>query len=132
MPKLAAFPKAFMQQLCKEGTMTVSEWIQLASTLDVQGLEWYAGFLEMADEKNWPRFRQEVEDTGKVIPMMCCSPDFTHPDPAFRQRQIDQEKRWIDLAAALGASFCRVLSGQRRPEVSRSDAIGQESQPLVE
>ena len=39
MPRLAAFPKAFMQALCKEGTMTVSEWIQLASTLDVQGLE---------------------------------------------------------------------------------------------
>ena len=35
MPKLAAFPKAFMQALCKEGSMTVSEWIKLASTLDV-------------------------------------------------------------------------------------------------
>ena len=57
MPKLAAFPKAFMQALCKEGTMTISEWIKLASNLDVQGLEWDAGFLEMADEKNWAGFR---------------------------------------------------------------------------
>jgi hypothetical protein len=57
MPRLAAFPKAFMQALCKDGTMTVSEWIRLASTLEVEGLEWYAGFLEMADEANWPRFR---------------------------------------------------------------------------
>ena len=48
--------------------MKVSEWIQLASKLEIQGLEWYAGFLEMADETNWPRFRREVEDTGKVIP----------------------------------------------------------------
>ena len=60
MPKLAAFPKAFMQALCKDGTMTVSEWIQLASKLEIDGLEWYAGFLEMADEGNWPRFRKEV------------------------------------------------------------------------
>jgi sugar phosphate isomerase/epimerase len=27
------------------------------------------------------------------------------------------------MAAALGCSFCRVLSGQRRPEISREDGI---------
>jgi len=123
MPKLAAFPKAFMQALCKEGTMTVSEWIQLASKLDVQGLEWYAGFLEMADESNWPRFRKEVEDTGKVIPMMCCSPDFTHPDAAFRDKEIAKQKRWIDMTHTLGGSYCRVLSGQRRPELSIDEGV---------
>lgn len=118
MPKLAAFPKAFMQALCKDGTMTVSEWIQLASKLHIDGLEWYAGFLEMADEGNWTRFRKEVEDTGKVIPMMCCSPDFTHPDPTFRKAEIAKQKRWIDMTVALGGSYCRVLSGQKRPGVS--------------
>lgn len=55
--------------------------------------------------------------------MLCCSPDFTHPDPRFRQEQIDNEKRWIDMSAALGATFCRVLSGQRRPDVSREDGL---------
>ncbi len=123
MPKLAAFPKAFMQALCKDGTMRVSEWIALASELEVQGLEWYAGFIEMADERNWPRFRQEVEDTGKVIPMMCCSPDFTHPDAAFRGKEIAKQKRWIDMTHTLGGSYCRVLSGQRRPEVSVGEGV---------
>lgn len=123
MPKLAAFPKAFMPALCKEGSMTVSEWIRLASKLDVQGLEWYAGFLEMADEANWPRFRREVEETGKVIPMMCCSPDFTHPDPDFRGREIAKQKRWIEMTHALGGSYCRVLSGQRRPELGIAEGV---------
>lgn len=123
MPKLAAFPKAFMQALCKEGTMTVSEWITLASKLDVQGLEWYAGFLEMADEANWLRFRQEVECHGMVIPMMCCSPDFTHPDAAFREKEIAKQKRWIDMTHTLGGSYCRVLSGQRRPELSVDEGV---------
>ena len=44
MPRLAVFPKAFMQALCKDGSMRVSEWIELAAKLDVEGLEWYAGF----------------------------------------------------------------------------------------
>ena len=123
MPQLAAFPKAFMQALCKDGTMKVSEWIDLASKLDIDGLEWYAGFLEMADESNWPRFRREVEDRGKVIPMMCCSPDFTHPDAAFRAKEIAKQKRWIDMTHALGGSYCRVLSGQRRPELSIDQGV---------
>jgi sugar phosphate isomerase/epimerase len=118
MPKLAAFPKAFMQALCKDGTMKLSEWIALASKLDIDGLEWYAGFLEMADEWKWKHFRKQVEDCGKVIPMMCCSPDFTHPDEAFRKKEIAKQKKWIDMTQALGGSYCRVLSGQRRPELS--------------
>ncbi len=123
MPKLAAFPKAYMHALCKDGSMNVSEWIKLASTLEVEGLEWYAGFLEMENEANWSRFRKEVEDTGRVIPMMCCSPDFTHPDAAFRENQISQQKHWIDMTKALGGSYCRVLSGQRRPELSIDEGV---------
>jgi sugar phosphate isomerase/epimerase len=123
MPQLAAFPKAFMQELCKTGTMQVSEWIELASTLDLDGLEWYAGFLEMADETNWALFRHDVEARGLVVPMLCCSPDFTHPDPNFRQREIEKQLRWIDMTQALGGTYCRVLSGQRRPELSLDEGV---------
>lgn len=123
MPKLAVFPKAFMQALCKDGTMTVSEWINLAVTLDVDGLEWYAGFLEMADEKNWPRFREEVERRGKSIPMMCCSPDFTIPDTTLREKEIAKQKGWIDMTAQLGGSYCRVLSGQRREGLTEEEGL---------
>jgi sugar phosphate isomerase/epimerase len=123
MPKLAVFPKAFMQALCKEGSMKVSEWIDLAAQLPVDGLEWYSGFLEMADRANWSVFRQKVESHGKVIPMLCCSPDFTHPDIAFRKKEIEKQKKWIEMAHILGGSYCRVLSGQRRPELSMEEGI---------
>jgi sugar phosphate isomerase/epimerase len=123
MPKLAVFPKAFMQALCKDGTMRVAEWIELAVALNVDGLEWYAGFLEMKNENNWPIFRKHVESYGKSIPMMCCSPDFTHPDRSFREKEIEKQKRWIDMTFALGGSYCRVLSGQRRPEISIPDGV---------
>ncbi|MEP7259006.1 MAG: sugar phosphate isomerase/epimerase family protein [Flavitalea sp.] len=123
MPKLAAFPKAYMQALCKDGTMTVSEWITLAATLDIDGLEWYAGFLEMKDKSKWIGFRKEVEEHGKQIPMMCCSPDFTHPDLDFRNKEIAKQKEWIDMTHTLGGSYCRVLSGQRRPELSIDEGV---------
>lgn len=123
MPRLAAFPKAFMQALCKDGSMKVSEWIDLACELDIDGLEWYAGFLEMQDQRNWEKFRKQVEDRGKVIPMMCCSPDFTHPERAFREKEINKQKGWIDMTQTLGGTYCRVLSGQRRPGLSVADGV---------
>jgi len=123
MPKLAAFPKAFMQALCKDGTMKLEEWIHLASTLEVEGLEWYAGFLDMEDQSKWLTYRKMVEDTGKIIPMMCCSPDFTHPDKAFRDKEIAKQKHWIDMTHTLGGTYCRVLSGQKRPELTLDEGV---------
>lgn len=123
MPKLAVFPKAFMQELCKDGTMKVSEWIDLAVQLNIDGIEWYAGFLEMADTENWPIFRKQVESHGMVIPMLCCSPDFTHPDASFREKEIEKQKHWIQMTHVLGGSYCRVLSGQRRPELSMEQGV---------
>ena len=123
MPRLAVFPKAFMHALCKDGTMTISEWIELAVKLDIDGLEWYAGFLEMKEKKNWSGFRRQVEDHGKSIPMMCCSPDFTHSDPVFRKKEIEKQKYWIDMTQELGGSYCRVLSGQKRPELSIDEGV---------
>lgn len=123
MPKLAVFPKAFMNALCKDGSMKVSEWIDIATKLDVDGLEWYAGFIEMQDERSWKEFRIQVEDRGKTIPMMCCSPDFTHPDAAFRNIEIEKQKRWIEMTSILGGKYCRVLSGQRRPELTKDEGV---------
>jgi sugar phosphate isomerase/epimerase len=123
MPKLAAFPKAYMDPMVVDGTMTIRQWVDLASTLDIDGLEFYSGFLELKDRKMWSQSRRIVADKGLEIPMLCCSPDFTHPDQKFRQQQIDLEKGWIDMTVELGGSFCRVLSGQRRPEVSRADGL---------
>jgi sugar phosphate isomerase/epimerase len=113
-----------MDPLCVDGSMTIAGWIDLASTLEIDGLEFYSGFLELErDPSAAARARAQCEDKNLAIPMLCCSPDFTHPDPAFRGQQADQQRRWIDLCAELGGQFCRVLSGQRRPEISRDEGV---------
>ncbi|HRP05976.1 MAG TPA: sugar phosphate isomerase/epimerase family protein, partial [Opitutaceae bacterium] len=118
MPRLAAFPKAFVRALCKDGTMTLQQWVDLAAPLKLDGLEYYSGFLELQDPACWVDARRMVERAGMVIPMLCCSPDFSQPDPELRRKEIEREKSWIRMAATLGAGYCRVLSGQRRPELT--------------
>lgn len=123
MPKLAAFPKAFIRPLCQQNGMTVAEWVDLAAPLGLDGLEFYSGFWELSEPANWPRLRKQVESRGMTIPMMCCSPDFSQPDPELSRKEIEREKHWIRMSAALGASYCRVLSGQRRPELTREQGL---------
>ncbi|MCA9261579.1 MAG: sugar phosphate isomerase/epimerase, partial [Planctomycetales bacterium] len=122
-PPLAAFPKAELESLCTPGGMRLSTWIEQAATLDIDGLELYSGIIDLQEPAKWDEARKQAEQCRLKVPMLCCSPDFTHPDPEFRRRQVELEKGWIDMAVGLGASFCRVLSGQRRPEVTREDGL---------
>ena len=103
--------------------MSLNDWISLAATLNVPGLEFYSDCLDLRNPLKWEQYRRRTADYGMSIPMLCCSPDFTHPSSAYRTQQIEKEKYWIDMAATLGGSYCRVLSGQRRPEISKEDGI---------
>ncbi len=121
---LAAFPKCFLNDLVVTRSMSVEQWIDLAATeLDVDGLEFYWGFVPADDEVAVKKLRARIESHGLTMPMMCYSPDFTIPDAAARRREVEKEKRAIEVTAALGGRFCRVLSGQRRAEVTRDDGI---------
>jgi sugar phosphate isomerase/epimerase len=119
---LAVFPKCFLDQLCVTGEMTLDEWILLSDELDVDGLEFYWGFTPQNPEE-LDRVRRMVEERGRSIPMMCYSSDFTKPDPMERAQEVEEQKKAIAATAQLGGKYCRVLTGQRRPEVSREQGV---------
>lgn len=120
---LAAFPKCFLDALCVTREMTVDQWINLSARFDIDGLEFYWGFTPPDDPGEWERLRKRVETQGRSIPMMCFSPDFTKPSLAERKREIETQKKAIRATVGLGGKFCRVLSGQRRPGVSREQGL---------
>ena len=122
MPKIAAFPKGFIKQLVS-GEMSIYRWIDLATELKIDGLEFYNDFADVKDPLNWPKIRKAVEETGMVIPMMCASPDFTIPEPEGRAREVEKEIASIRMSAELGAKYCRVLSGQRRKNITREEGL---------
>jgi sugar phosphate isomerase/epimerase len=120
---LAAFPKCFLDQLCVTGEMTVDRWIDLSAELDIDGLEFYWGFTPWEDPSEIARLRARVADRGRSIPMMCYSSDFTRPEAAARAEEVEKQKQAVRTTAQLGGQFCRVLSGQRRPEVERAEGV---------
>lgn len=123
MVKLAAFPKLYMDELCVTHSMSVFEWIDLAAGLPVDGVEMYDAFLLQSDEAYLQKVRAKLAEHRLDMPMMCYSPDFTIPDTEARRREVEKESGVMRVTAALGGKYCRVLSGQRRPEVSRQQGI---------
>lgn len=123
-PKLAAFPKCYMDELCVNRTMSLADWIEIGATLGVEGLEFYSGFLE-DDEAFLNKTKALLDKLGLQMPMLCCSPDFTEPDPDLLEKEVQREKRMIEITAFFGGKYCRVLSGQRRPGLSIDAGIAQ-------
>jgi sugar phosphate isomerase/epimerase len=129
---LSAFPKCYMDALCVDRSMSVFDWIEMAAGLEVDGLEMYPGFFTSLENEYLDRIRAAIERHGMSMPMLCCSPDFTEPDDGAWQREIERERSMIDVTARLGGRFCRMLSGQRRPEVSRETGVGRVVQAIEE
>lgn len=120
---LAAFPKCFLDDLVVAKSLSVESWIDLAAEeLDIDGLEFYWGFTPR-DPESVARIRSYAAARRLAIPMMCYSPDFTKPDPSDRAAEVEKEREAIAVTAALGGRYCRVLSGQRRPDISRAEGI---------
>ncbi len=112
-----------MDELCVTRAMTVFEWIDLAATLPVDGLEMYDAFFPDLDPDYLAQVKTRLELHKLQMPMMCYSPDFTIPDAEARRAEVAKQRRVMEATSALGGAFCRVLSGQRRPEVSREQGI---------
>lgn len=131
--KISAFPKCYLDDISVHRSLSVFDWIEMAKTLDADGLEMYEGFFTSLDAGYLDSVAEAIHGAGFAMPMLCCSPDFTHPDADERKRQWDREAKMIAVARRLGGKnvVCRVLSGQRHPGIDREtglewvvDAIG--------
>jgi sugar phosphate isomerase/epimerase len=103
----------------------VFDWITMARALDADGLEMYDGFFTSVEPDYLERVGEAIAAAGFAMPMLCCSPDFTNPDRDARQRAVDREANLIAIARRLGGprTVCRVLSGQRYPEINRRQGL---------
>ena len=123
--KISAFPKCYLDDISQARTMSVFEWIEMAQQLEAEGLEMYEGFFVSLDDNYIDQIGEAIHEAGFAMPMLCCSPDFTNPDPAARQRAIDREAEMIRITRRLGGpgAACRVLTGQRYPQVQRAQGV---------
>ena len=123
--KIAAFPKCYLDDISVHHTMTVFDWIEMAKDLGAEGLEMYVGFFPTLEDAFVDSVGEAISKAGFAMPMMCCSPDFTHPDPDYRLREIEKEAAMIRVTHRLGSpgAVCRILTGQRYPDVGVEEGL---------
>ncbi len=123
--KISAFPKCYLEEIAGRRSMSVFDWVEMARSLDADGLEMYEGFFTSLEPGYLDSVGEAIASAGFAMPMLCCSPDFTSPDADARRRAADHEAEMIRVTRRLGGprAVCRVLSGQRYPEVSREQGL---------
>jgi sugar phosphate isomerase/epimerase len=121
-PRISVFPKCWFDDFVA-GTRDYEAWIREAPSLGGEGIEHYDGFFRSLQPADVDPIVRAMHETGQVTSLVCFSPDFTHPDPDERGRQVERQKAAIDLTTRLGGRFCRTLSGQRYPEMTREQGI---------
>jgi len=123
--RISAFPKGELEAIVA-GTTPLLDWIERASSLPVEGLELYSGmFPDPNDDAFVDSVGEALAGHGLQMPMLCVSPDFTHPDPGVRAAEVEREAQLITLTRQLGGpgAATRVLSGQAHPGVSREQGV---------
>ena len=123
--RISVFPKGQLDALVVDRTLTVFDWITMARVLPIEGLELYSRMFDDTSDSFVDRVGEALQAADFEMPMLCASPDFTHPDADVRARELDTEAEMIRIAARLGGrgASCRVLSGQRHPEVSAEQGL---------
>jgi sugar phosphate isomerase/epimerase len=130
-PRISVFPKCYFDDLVS-GRRNYVQWIHDAATLGGEGVEHYDEFFSSYDERDVRPVMDAMAATGQISSMLCFSPDFTHPDPSERARQLARQKRAIDLSVRIGARYCRTLSGQKYPGLSIPEGVRRAADCIID
>lgn len=123
--RISVFPKGELDALVVHKTMTLFEWIEIARALPIEGLELYSRFFDEKQDVFTERVGDALAAADLQMPMMCASPDLTHPDADTRKKEIEQQVRIMQITRKLGGAKAstRVLTGQRHPGVSVAQGL---------
>lgn len=117
--RISVFPKGELNALV-DGSLSLFDWIEAARTLPIEGLELYSRFFLDQPADFVARVGEALAAADLQMPMLCASPDFTHPDPDVRAKERSDQIEIMHIARELGGAgaSARVLTGQRHPGVS--------------
>jgi sugar phosphate isomerase/epimerase len=120
---LSCLPVSFYPDLAA-GRMTLADWFRTAARLGLDGADVSVAHIVSRQPTDLRRLARQAGDAGVDVPMLVTYTDFTHPDPGYRAKQVDELRAWIEAADRLHVTFLRVTAGQAHPHVEEPDGIG--------
>ncbi|HHX43771.1 MAG TPA: sugar phosphate isomerase/epimerase [Chloroflexi bacterium] len=119
---LSCLPVSFFTDIIA-GRMSLAEWAAMGARLGLDAIDLSILLLRDRSSAAVTAARNAIAAEGMRVAMVTSYPDFTHPDPAQRERELAMEQEVVEVAAGLGASLVRVTTGQAHPETRREEGI---------
>ena len=120
--QLSCLPVSFFSDIV-DGRMTVPNWARMALEIGLDGFDMSILFVSDCSAAPVGVLRREVDQVGLPLVMVTSYPDFTHPDPTQRERELELMRQVVQVSADLGARYVRVTAGQAHPETGRAEGI---------
>jgi sugar phosphate isomerase/epimerase len=95
----------------------------MAASLGADAIDISPMILESLEHDYLKGVRSEIEASGIGLTSITGYTDFTHPNPAVRQRELDDLGSLMAAASVLGAKYVRVTAGQAYPETGIQEGI---------
>ena len=98
--RIAVFPKGQLDALVVDRTLTVFDLITMArGSANSKGLSsCIRGAFDDISDSFVDRVGDALQAAGFEMPMLCASPDFTHPDADVRAAEFDRQAELIRIA----------------------------------
>lgn len=115
--KLSCLPVSFFPSIA-EGRMSIKEWAHIGREAGLDAIDLSIILIKNHTSSYIKKIKNELSSEGMPITMIVTYPDFTHPDPLQRERELAYLKRDIALSSSLEARYVRIAAGQAHPETS--------------
>jgi sugar phosphate isomerase/epimerase len=131
-PTVSWNPLRYVNSMIDEGTPTLEEvCAQARDGFGLDHIELHHKSAGARDPKTAEATLRLLDRYGLRLSQWTCAPDFTHPDRAVREQELEEMKRDVDLALIMGAPGCRVTTGCRYPEVSEEQGVSWAAEYLL-
>jgi len=121
--KVSCIPICFFRDILQAKTMSIEDWIRMASELGLDGIEMYEPYLASWKADYMARLSDAVRDAGLEVSMFTSYANFSSPDPAIRSEQVSNVRRAVDAAVAFGTNIVRMTAGSWIEGISRDDIL---------
>jgi sugar phosphate isomerase/epimerase len=111
-PRISCIPILFFADMLQTKTMSVENWIRMASKLGLDGIEMYEPYLAGWKEDYLRRLSDTVHHAGLAVSMLTSYANFSDSDPAIRIGQVSNVKRAVNAAVTFKTNIVRITAGR--------------------
>jgi sugar phosphate isomerase/epimerase len=120
--KLSCLPVSFFQDI-QQGRMTVRDWAVIARDVGLDAIDLSTLLVANHTPAYLEALKTDVAEVGVPLAMITTYTDFSHPDAAQREREMEYARCDVALTSELGARYLRILAGQAHPGTGRKTGI---------